>query len=115
MHSLQLILLIAAVALCGSGWAMIAYSGYATQRGWRGGAWYFAGFSWLQGIAYIALVGSLIFGYLAVGWWGPIAALLGGNIFTRLFLPTAKESTQLIAPIAVILLGVVCAVAWLLR
>lgn len=115
MHSLQLILLIAAVALCGFGWAMIAYSGYAMPRGWRVGAWYFAGFSWLQGIAYIALLASLIFGYLAVGWWGPIVVLIGGNILTRLVLPTAKESTQLIAPVAVLFLGAACTFVWLLR
>lgn len=111
----QLMLLVTATAWCGFGWAMIAYSGYATPRGWRVGALYFADFSWLQGIAYLALFGSLIFGFLAVGWWGPIAVLLGGNILSRLLLPAAKESTQIIAPAAVLLLGVVCPVVWLVQ
>lgn len=78
--TISLALLITATVMCGLGWAMIAYSGYATLRGWRIGAWYAADFSWLQGIAYLAIIGGLVFGYLAFGWWALIIVLVVGNI-----------------------------------
>lgn len=93
---------------------MIAYSGYAMPRGWRIGELYAADFSWLQGIAYLAILGSLVFGYLAAGWLGPIVVLVLGNVLTRALLPIAKESSQIIAPTAVLLFGIACIVVWLL-
>lgn len=113
MPQLELMLHVTDTALCGFGWAMIAYSGFATPRGCRVGASYFADFSWLQGIAYLALFGSLIFGFLAVGWWRPTAMLLAGNILSRRLLPVAEESTQTIVPVAVLLLGIACLAVWL--
>lgn len=114
MTPLHLILLTTAAALCGFGGAMIAYSGYALPRGWRVGRLYVTDFSWLQGIAYLAILGSLVFGHLAVGWWGVIVVLVMGNILTRVLLPSAGEKTQVIAPPAVLLLGIACVVVWLL-
>lgn len=105
---MDLTLLLAATVLCGFAWAMIAYEGYATPRGLPVGALYIADFSWLQGVAYLAILCGLVFGYIATGWWGLIVVLVGGNLVTRLTLPTAKEKTQIIAPGAIVLLAVVC-------
>jgi hypothetical protein len=110
--NISIILLFTATVLCGHGWAIIAYSGYAVPRGWRVGTWYAAEFSWLQGIAYVAIIGSLIFGYLAFGWWAPIVVVVIGNIVTRILLATARESAQIIAPIVVFFLGILSIVLW---
>ena len=113
--TISLALLITATVMCGLGWAMIAYSGYATLRGWRIGAWYAADFSWLQGIAYLAIIGGLVFGYLAFGWWALIIVLVVGNILTRILLAAARENTQMVAPLAVLLFGIACVVLWMLQ
>ena len=106
-------LLAAATALCGFGWAMIAYAGYAGSHDLPTGTLYAADFSWLQGIAYLAMLFGLVLGFFATGWWGPIVVFGGGNIFTRLLLPSAKKNTQVIAPWAVVILAIVCAAIWL--
>lgn len=106
-------LLLAAASLCGFGWAMIAYAGYARPRGLPTRALYATDFSWLQGVAYLAMLCGLVLGFLAAGWWGPIVVLVGGNVVTRLLLPSAKQNTQVIAPGAVVVLAIVCAFVWL--
>ena len=92
---------------------MIAYAGYARPRGLPTGALYASDFSWLQGVAYLAMLCALVLGFLATGWWGPIVVLVGGNVVTRVLLPAAKQNAQFIAPCAVLVLAIVCAVAWL--
>ena len=104
MSIFSIALLTCATVLCGLGWSMIAYSGYASQRGWPIGEFYAEEISLLQGIAYLAMIAALCFGYAAFGWWSVIVLVIRGNIMTRLLLVAARENTQLIAPAGVILL-----------
>lgn len=109
---MELTLLLGATTLCGFAWAVIAYEGYASPRGLPVGALYVADFSWLQGVAYLTILCGLVFGYIATGWWGPIVVFIGGNLVTRLTLHAAKESTQIIAPGASVLLVIACVTIW---
>lgn len=109
---ISIVVLLIAIMMCGHAWAIIAYSGYAAPRGWRVGAWYAAEFSWLQGIAYLAIIGALVLGYLAFGWWGPIVVVIIGNVVTRILLASVRESSQLVAPLVVFVLGITSLFIW---
>lgn len=98
----------------GFGWLIIAYEGYANMRGWPVGAWLSGHFSWLQGIAYVALIVSVILSFVAVAWWAPAVVLIAGNILVRVMLPILKTKSQVVATVGVfvgLLLSV--SVVWL--
>jgi hypothetical protein len=95
-------------------WSIIAYSSYALKHDLPVGGLYNAEFSWLQGIAYLTIIGGFVFGFIACGWWGLVAVLVIGNIITRILFFTAREYTQIIAP-CIVLLSVIICVVLLLR
>ena len=58
----------------GAGWAMIAYEGYARQRGLPAG-------SWLRGegtvVGFIALITGVVLAAMSAEWWYGAVALAG--------------------------------------
>jgi len=83
------------------GWLIIAYEGYANMRGWPVGTWLSGPFSWLQGVAYIALIESAILSFIAIAWWAPALVLIVGNILVRIMLPAMKTKSQVVATVGV--------------
>lgn len=83
------------------GWLIIAYEGYANKHGWTVGAWLSGPFSWLQGIAYIALIVSVILSFVKVAWWAPVVVLIAGNILARIMLSTLKAKSQIVSIVGV--------------
>jgi|GEM_PF-2809429 len=94
---------------CGAGWLTIAYSGYANARGWPVGAWLAGDFSWLQGLAYFALIGAPLIAFARGPWWVAVIVLAAGNILVRFVLPTFRAQSQFIA-LAGVILGLVASV-----
>lgn len=90
-------------APCGAGWLTIAYAGYANVRGWSVGAWFAADFSWLQGLAYLALIGAPVIALIRGAWWVPVVVLLVGNVLVRVVLPVFRAQSQFIAAAGVII------------
>lgn len=83
-------------ATCGFGWLLIAYEGYARPRGWPVGGWLAGDFSWLQGLAYIGIIGTVVLSFVVSAWWAAIIVIVGANILARLFLPIFKAQSQII-------------------
>jgi len=98
----------------GFSWTIIAYAGYANPRGWPVGAWLAGNFSWLQGLAYIALVGAVAASVYTGDWWHAIVVLVSSNIITRVLLSTAGPLSQIVSMLGV-LVGIPLSVAmfWL--
>ena len=83
------------VLTAGSGWAIISYAGYANPRGWPVGAWLASDFSWLQGLAYVALVGGVAVSAYVGAWWHAIVVVLVANVFVRVLFPIAGPRAQI--------------------
>ncbi|WP_340106347.1 hypothetical protein [Rhodohalobacter sp. 8-1] len=96
--TLNLIILILTASF---GWLTIAYEGYANMHGLTVGSWLSGPFTWFQGIAYIALIVSVILSFFTVAWWAPAVVLIAGNILVRIMLPTMKANSQIVAMVGV--------------
>lgn len=90
------------VLTAGFGWAIIAYAGYATPRGWPVGAWLAGAFSWLQGLAYVALIGSVIGSAYSGAWWHALVVIVAANIFVRLLFPALGPRSQIVSSLGVL-------------
>jgi hypothetical protein len=98
----------------GFGWAIIAYEGYATPRGWPIGAWLAGPFSWLQGIAYVALIGAVVASIYAGAWWHAVVVVVAANICVRLLFPIAGPRAQVVALLGIVVgLPLSAAMLWL--
>lgn len=89
-------------ATVGFGWAIIAYSGYANLRGWTVGSWFAGDFSWLQGLAYLALVGGVALSTIVGAWWHAIVVLLGAFILVRILFSFFGPRSQVVALVGTI-------------
>ena len=98
----------------GFGWVIIAYEGYAYPRGWPVGAWLVGPFSWLQGLAYVALVGAIVASVFAGAWWHAIVVVIAANICVRLLYPIAGPRAQVVALLGVLVgISLSAAMLWL--
>lgn len=86
----------------GFGWAVIAYAGYANQRGWPVGAWLAGNFSWLQGLAYVALLGAIAAAAYVGAWWHAIVVVIAANAFVRGLFPVAGPRAQVASAVGVV-------------
>lgn len=86
----------------GFGWAAIAYEGYAAPRGWPVGAWLAGPFSWLQGLAYVALIGAIFASVFAGAWWHAILVIVFANICVRLLFSIAGPRAQVVASLGIL-------------
>lgn len=109
---MDLKLIVASVVLCGAGIAIISYRGVARLYYLPMGRQYSADFSLLQGIAYIAIIGSLYAGFITSRWYGLAAVLIGGHIFSVSLISLTRHKTQTIAPIALVLAAILT-IIWL--
>ena len=96
----------------GFGWAIIAYSGYANPRGWPVGSWLARDFSWLQGLAYIAVAVAVAASIYAGVWWHGIIVLVAANVFVRILFPMVGPRAQVTSMLGV-LVGIPLSVAML--
>ena len=85
----------------GLGWSIIAYEGYASPRGWPVGAWLTGAFSWLQAIAYIALLGAVAASVYVGAWWHAFIVVFAANIFVRVLFPITGPQAQVISALGV--------------
>jgi len=85
----------------GFGWAIIAYAGYANPRCWPVGAWLAGDFSWLQGLAYVALIGAVIASAYSGAWWHALIVIVAANIFVRLLFPAFGPRSQIVSTLGV--------------
>ena len=83
MTDVQILNLAIFTATCGMGSGVIAYDGYARQKGLPSGTMFAADTSQIQVFAWIAIVGSLIAAPLMGTWWHIFVVLIGGNIIAR--------------------------------
>lgn len=83
-------------ATCGFGWLLIAYEGYARPRGLPVGAWLSGDFSWLQGLAYIGIVGAVVLSFFVSVWWTAAVVIVGANILARAILRIFKARSQIL-------------------
>lgn len=86
----------------GFGWAIIAYAGYANPRGWPVGGWLAGDFSWLQGLAYVALLGAVAASVYAGAWWHSIVVVAAANVFVKALFPIAGPRAQVASLLGVI-------------
>lgn len=94
---------------CGLGWGIIAYSGYAASKGQVCGAWFAGDFSLLQGVGYVAILGSLIIAPIVGPWWHLVVVLLAGNILARVLFAVMGAKVQALLALGVFPLLVVTA------
>jgi len=81
---------------CGCGWLLIAYEGYAIPRGLTVGAWLAGDFSWLQGLAYVGIVGAVVLSFIVSVWWTAVIVIVGANVLARVILPIFKAQSQIV-------------------
>ena len=87
----------------GFGWSIIAYAGYANPRGWPVGAWLASDFSWLQGLAYVAVVGAVAASAYSGAWWHAIIVVVAANVFVRVLFPVAGPKAQVVSMLGVVI------------
>jgi hypothetical protein len=87
----------------GFGWSIIAYAGYANTRGWPVGAWLAGDFSWLQGLAYLALVGAVAAAAYSGAWWHAIIVVVAANLVVRVLFPMAGPQAQVVSTLGVVI------------
>ena len=86
----------------GFGWSIIAYAGYANPRGWPVGEWLAGDFSWLQSLAYVALIGAVIASAYSGAWWYALVVIVAANIFVRLLFPALGPRSQIASSLGVL-------------
>ena len=114
MNDLDL-LSIAIFTLTGTmGSGVIAYAGYANLKGLPAGAIFAKDFSFLQGLAWLALIGSIVAAWYFGAWWHALAVLLVANILTRLLFAAFAPQVQILLTLGTpIMLGV--SIWWIWR
>lgn len=86
---------------CAFGWTIIAYEGYARQRAWPVGNLFAGNFSWVQGVAYIAIIGAAIISFIVTSWWGPILVIVVANLLVRIQFSIFKSKSPILATVGV--------------
>jgi len=103
MIRMEIARLVVFALTAGFGWAIIAYAGYANPRGWPVGAWLASDFSWLQGLAYVALVGAIAASAYAGAWWHALIVVVAANVFVRVLFPIAGPRSQVAGLLGVVI------------
>ncbi len=80
---------------------MIAYSDYATIRGWPVGATYRRDGAWLSFLAIGAMIAAVVLALLVHKWWGAILTIPLGYVLAVCMTNFARQWIQVIAPIAI--------------
>jgi hypothetical protein len=97
---------ISVIVLCfttAAGWGVIAYSGFAGPRGLPVGALLAEQYSWLQGLAYLVLLGSIAATFSVGSWWLPLLVIISANLIVRLLFRAAGPTSQYICAIGAVL------------
>ena len=91
------------ILTAGFGWAVIAYAGYAQPRGWSVGSWLASDFSWLQGLAYLAIVASITVSIYTGAWWHAFVVIIFANLLVRTLFPLCGPKSQIYSTVGVLI------------
>lgn len=81
--------------VCAFSWITVAYEGVANTKGWVVGRW-FSGTSPLVIVCILSLLTTAGLAFYIDPWWSPIAALILGNVLSRLIFMFFQPYSQLL-------------------